>query len=763
MQKAYIGIDIGTTSVKCMVIDSAGEILASQGVAYPSSYPCSGWVEQEPEDWVNAVFQSIRLCLPDIRGYLVEALSFSGHMSSPVFLDAQGTVLAPCITVADSRCEKQADELRAQYEKDFLAFTGNAPMTWAVAPKLLWMKENHPEVYDYAATVLCAKDYVRYRLTGIAVTDVTDAGNWLLFDRRCGQWNEELIRRLDLKRELFPPVVDSRTIAGTLLPEAARETGLQEGIPVLAGAADMACSQLASGAALPGCIAVTLGTSGQVCMRVSNFEKAGSKKVTFHPGVQPDMMYTMASVFSGGLSVNWLYRLIFGHSPSNPQDFRQLGKLSEQIDKNRDGRNSVIFLPFLTGSGSPWFRQTDRAAFAGLGNDVTSENLLESVMEGVAFNILDNMGIFRQMGCPIDKITLAGGGINLSAWPAMIADIVGKDVDLLEITDVSTYGACLIARSVSMTSQEWEQCITARPPVSKTIPFSPENHELYSRKYGIYQKLCKSASKVTEEILDLCRGSNGQHKVIIFEDDSAPAMSLGKRLDWKAMNCRVICSACSNPKCLEIIRNEVPDFIFFDIHGPKTELLNIIAAVKSEFPAVQIVFLTECVNPEYTQKALTLGADFCLPKASETEKIRNITQTMLDKLENMEANSDFRESPASAFSPECSDANSFIVHYAIRYMEEHYAEKLTLNDVAKAVYVSQWHLSKLINQYANRSFPEILNNIRIEHARQLLKNPSLLISDVAEQVGFQEVSHFSRVFRKLTGTTANEYRQNAKH
>ncbi|MEA4998976.1 MAG: FGGY family carbohydrate kinase [Candidatus Limiplasma sp.] len=488
--KAYIGIDLGTTSVKCLAMDDAGRVCASASGAYPSHYPHPGWVEQEPEDWMRSVYEALRSCVTALQGYRIEAVSFSGHMSSPVFLNEWGEPLARCITIADIRSAAQSARLMREHREDFERVCGNRPLDCFAASKLLWFQEERPELYARVRRFVFAKDYVRGQLTGVwGVTDPTDAGNSLLYDFALACWDEKLIGAIGLNPDIFPQVEPSASVVGSLTKVAAERSGLPEGTPVVCGGADMACSQLGTGALKDGLMVITLGTSCQVCMRVPCVQPAGIGKLTFHRGAPENTLYAMASVFSGALSVNWMYQTLWNRSVLEKSDLGVLAGLNEEIAQVPMGAQGVFFLPFLTGSGSPSFDTGDRAVLAGLSNGVIKPQLMRAVMEGVAYNILENLRIFEVMGASVETVRLGGGGTKMPVWSGILADVLGRDLNMLDTADASAVGACILARSIDRGSGALAAISDETVTCRTIIRHSPVRHGLYGKLFEQYGRL----------------------------------------------------------------------------------------------------------------------------------------------------------------------------------------------------------------------------------------------------------------------------------
>ena len=491
----YLGIDIGTTSVKCMAVDGNGKHLLTKSKAYKSEFPYSGWVEQDPEDWMDAVYQSVYACRKELPYNHIEAVSFSGHMSSPVFLDEENQPLRKCITVADTRSFRQSRFLVKNYLRDFIEVSGNYPFECFIASKLLWLKEEEPHIYEKVKTFVCAKDYVRYRLTGELCTEPSDAGNTNFYDLNKKEWSYDLIRKAGIRTDIFPKVIKSTDVAGFITKDAAKKTGLKEGTPVICGAADMACSQIGTGATMDGCLAITLGTSGQVCMKVSDINPKGIGKISYHQGAADNLMYAMATIFSGGLAANWCYQLLYNKDQMKEEDFVLLGGIAKNMKDIPAGSKGIIFLPFLTGSASPYFNSIDRAGFTGLSLSSTKEEILHAVLEGVAYNIYENIKVYKKMGYHIDTIRLGGGGAKLPIWGQIIADVIGKDIDVLESFDASALGACVLAGSYS-DSQFNLIKVSEEIKLKDKIRYSKKEHAIYRKYLQDYNDFYKVMAKI---------------------------------------------------------------------------------------------------------------------------------------------------------------------------------------------------------------------------------------------------------------------------
>ncbi|WP_314000838.1 FGGY family carbohydrate kinase [uncultured Paenibacillus sp.] len=501
-KQLLMGIDIGSTAVKVIAMTAEGEVRASATGHYPTSSPRPGWVEQDPESWWSAAAEAIRACMAQTGPAAIGAVSFSGHMSAPVLLDGGGKPVLPSILIADTRSFEETRYLRETYRDEFTALTGNVPVDAFTVSKLLWIKKHHPQALERAAALLFPKDFIRFKLTGHIGTDATDAGNSLLYSAAERRWAAVLIRKLGLAPELFPPVGESHHAVGKVGREAAGLTGLPEGTPVVMGAADMACSQLGTGAAQPGTLAVTLSTSAQVVLRVGSIAPEMAGRVTFHPSAIPHSLYAMGSVFTGGLGVDWGYRMLTGKTRLEAADFDAIGELSERMDGLPLGSGGLLFLPFLMGSGTPYFDSSDRASWLGLSTGQDPALLLHSVMEGVAYNIRESMEVFESAGYSIQRVHLGGGGSRNSVWCRMIGDVLGKDMAVLANRDASAAGAAILAGVGSGVYETAEAAADAVVRTGAALEHSPVRHDAYNGIYRRYRKVYVALNEFYRETDD---------------------------------------------------------------------------------------------------------------------------------------------------------------------------------------------------------------------------------------------------------------------
>ncbi|MBB6729604.1 xylulokinase [Cohnella zeiphila] len=494
IQPLLLGVDIGSTSVKCVAVEPDGTVAAAATGTYPIASPRPGWVEQRPEHWWRAAARAIRECVAGTDASRIAAVSFSGNMSAMVLADRRGRPVRPSMLVADTRAARQAEWLKERYGEEIAAMTGNEPLAAFVAPRLLWLRENDPGALTESSRFAFPKDYIRFRLTGEWATEPTDAGNTLLFDPAKGDWAWKLIRELGIDPALFPPLCSSAEKIGRVTKEAAVRTGLPEGTPVVAGGADMACSQLGTGILAAGETAVTLSTSIQVVtpLREPIRNLAG---FTFHPSAVKGTFYAMGSVFTGGLGVDWGLRMLTGDSVSAAPDRNKLERWTEAMKDIPPGSRGLLFLPFLVGSGSPSFDERDRASWLGLTLGQDKPLLLHSVLEGISYNIRDNLELLERAGIPVRELRIGGGGSRNPVWCRMVGNVAGKPASLIGNRDASALGAAMLAGIGTGCYASAEDAVAQAVRLTQRLEPEPDAAGRYDEMYPDYQEVCRSLNR----------------------------------------------------------------------------------------------------------------------------------------------------------------------------------------------------------------------------------------------------------------------------
>src|SRR3989440_11359562 len=436
---ALLGIDLGTTGVKAALFAAAdGRVLSWAFIDYPLSHPHPGWAEQNPEEWWQATLSAIRLCLTDgvgegISPSNVRGVGLSGQMHGVVLLDEQSMVLRPCIIWADQRSEAQCRWMTERVGAERLIdYVSNPALPGFSAPKALWVRDNEPDIFARARTLLLPKDYIRFRLTGKLGLEISDAAGTCLLDVKHGVWSREVLEAIEFDPALLPPVVPAVAICGSTTEEIEQLTGLLAGTPVAGGGADNACGAVGNGVVQPGLALVSIGTSGVVLAYTDSPQVDTSGPVprvhTFNHAV-PGAWYLMGVTQAAGLSLRWVRDNIGlperALEPWTGLDaYELLAKESEQI---QPGCDVLLFLPYLQGERTPHLDPWARGGWIGLTASHDRRHLIRAVLEGVAFSLKDCFAILREQGLRLEQGGAAGGGAKSPLWRSILAEWVGVE------------------------------------------------------------------------------------------------------------------------------------------------------------------------------------------------------------------------------------------------------------------------------------------------------------------------------------------------
>jgi len=480
-----LGIDISTTGSKAIVMDESGEIRASASSPHTLQTPRPLWSEQDPDQWWEAVKASIRAALEqaELAGGSITAVGLTGQMHGLVLLDEAGEVLRPAILWNDQRTQAQCDEIHARIGKeDFIRITGNVALTGFTAPKILWVQENEPDVYARIAHVLLPKDFVRYKLTGNLATDKADGAGTVLMDLKSRCWSPEILSALDVSPKWMPELYEGSEVTGRVTSEAAEQTGLPAGIPVVAGGGDQAAQAVGVGAIHEGIVALTLGTSGVVFATTNSpFIEPEGRLHSFCHSV-PDRWHLMGVMLSAAGSLRW-FRDTF--APTMEYDL-----LLEPALGIAPGADDLLFLPYLTGERTPHPDPRARGAFVGLTVRHTMSHLTRSVLEGVAFGLRDSFELMKSTGlASVDQVRISGGGAKSLLWQQILADVFDSELVTVNTTEGAAYGAALLA---GVGSGHWlsvDAACEATIRITGNVRPNPEAARKYEDVYSLYREL----------------------------------------------------------------------------------------------------------------------------------------------------------------------------------------------------------------------------------------------------------------------------------
>ncbi len=495
-QSYLLGLDISTTGAKALLINTGGDVVASATTPLTLSTPKPLWSEQNPIDWWEGITASIQAVIKEavIRGEQVSAIGLTGQMHGLVLLDEAGDVLRPAILWNDGRTAAQCDEIRQRIGKEkLIQITGNDALTGFTAPKILWVAENEPDIYQRVRHVLLPKDYVRFCLTGEYAVDRAGGAGTILFDLKTRTWSEEVCAALDIPLDWLPPTYEGPEITGHISEAAAKATGLKPGTPVVGGGGDQAAQATGVGAVRPGVIALTLGTSGVVFAATEQplIEPEGRLHAFCH--AVPDRWHFMGVMLSAAGSLQW-YRDTLAADVA-------FDELIEEAAAIPPGAEGLFFLPYLTGERTPHPDPLARGAFVGLTIRHSRAHMTRAVLEGVAFGIRDSFILIQNAGLgEISEVRISGGGARSPIWRQIMADVLGVEIKTVNTTEGAAFGAALLAGVGVGIYADTEQATDAMIRVTDTTTPNPEVHDQYAAWYGQYRALYPALKESFEAI-----------------------------------------------------------------------------------------------------------------------------------------------------------------------------------------------------------------------------------------------------------------------
>ena len=489
----YIGIDLGTSACKFLLMDEKGQIKNIVSEEYPLEFPQPGWSQQRPEDWMKAVYEGIPKLLSGFDGQQVAGIGAGGQMHGLVVLDESDAVIRPAILWNDGRTAKEVDYLNQVIGKEKLSeYTANIAFAGFTAPKLLWMKANEPELFAKIAKIMLPKDYINYCLSGVHCTDVSDASGMLLFDVKNKCWSKEMLDIIGVKEEQMAKIFESYEPVGKILPEMAEKLGISRDCVIAAGAGDNAAAAVGTGTVGDGACNLSLGTSGTLFISSKSF--GVDEKNGLHSFAHADGYYhLMACMLSAASCNKWLMEDIF-----QTQDYA--GE-QEKITDEKLGRNHVFFLPYLMGERSPINDTNARGTFTGMTMDTTRADLTQAVLEGVAFAIRDSLEIARSQGIEVTTSKICGGGARSALWKRMFANILNVKLEILESEQGPGMGGAMLAMVADGTYGSVKEVCDALVKVVDCVEPEPELVALYEERYQQFRLIYPALKEVFAKIV----------------------------------------------------------------------------------------------------------------------------------------------------------------------------------------------------------------------------------------------------------------------
>ena len=480
MSMDYIGIDLGTSAVKLLLMAGDGSIRNVVSREYPIFFPHSGWSEQRPEDWWSAVLDGLKALLAGYDGKQVAGISFGGQMHGLVMLDAQDRVIRPAILWNDGRTAEQTAWLNDTVGRETLsACTANIAFAGFTAPKLLWVREREPENFARIAKIMLPKDYIAYQLTGVHSMDYSDASGTLLLDVEHKCWSEKILRLCGVETDWLPTLFESYQVTGTVKSALAAELGLGTGCVVAAGAGDNAAAAVGTGTVGEGRCNVSLGTSGTIFISSRSFRV--DRRNALHAFAHADGRYHLMGCMLSAASCNqWWMDSIIGTKDYAAQ---QAGM------EERLGENTTFFLPYLMGERSPHNDPRARGMFIGMSMDTTRRDMTQAIMEGVSFGIRDSFEVAKSLGIHPDGTRICGGGSRSALWRKMIANILDLPVERVASEEGPGLGAAMLAAVACGEYDSVDEAAKAIVRVTETIDPDPELAAKYQGQYLRFQRL----------------------------------------------------------------------------------------------------------------------------------------------------------------------------------------------------------------------------------------------------------------------------------
>lgn len=490
----FIGVDIGTSGTKTVLFDELGNVITSATVEYPMYQPQNGYAEQMPQDWDNAVMQTLAAVMKDsgVNKDDVKGIGLSGQMHGLVMLDENNAVIRPSIIWCDQRTAAECEEITEKVGAErLIEITANPALTGFTASKILWVRNHEPENYEKCRHILLPKDYIRFRLTGEYATEVSDASGMQLLDipNRC--WSDEVLEKLEIDKALLGKVYESPDITGYVTAEVAARTGLKEGTPVVGGAGDNAAAAIGTGVAEDGKAFTTIGTSGVVFAHSSNISIDPKGRVHTFCCAVPGCWHVMGVTQGAGLSLKW-FRDNF--CDAEKQTAKSMGVdeyylMDKEAEKSPIGANRLLYLPYLMGERTPHLDANARGVFFGLSAMHQKRDMLRAVMEGVTYSLRDCLEVFREMDITVDDMMACGGGGSSPLWRQMLADLYNCPIQTLASKEGPALGVAILAMVGTGYYPSVADACKAIVKTNQTCNPNGESVSNYEQYYQLYRQI----------------------------------------------------------------------------------------------------------------------------------------------------------------------------------------------------------------------------------------------------------------------------------
>ncbi|CUX21518.1 xylulokinase [Clostridium sp. C105KSO13] len=488
----YIGIDLGTSAVKLLLMDENGEICNVVSKEYPLYFPHPGWSEQDPRDWYEQMTEGMKELTSSFEKSRIAGISFGGQMHGLVVLDENDEVIRPAILWNDGRTGKETEYLNDVIGKVKLsACTANIAFAGFTAPKLLWMRENEPENFSKIRKIMLPKDYLAYKLSGVFCTDYSDASGMLLLDVEHRCWSKEMLEICGVTEEQLPRLYESYEVVGNVKPEVAEIFGFEKDVKVVAGAGDNAAAAVGTGTVGEGMCNISLGTSGTIFISSKSFSVDANNAL--HSFAHADGNYHLMGCMLSAAACNkwWMDEIL---------QTKEYAAEQERIINL--GENQVFYLPYLMGERSPHNDPKARATFIGMTMDTTREEMTQAVLEGVAFGLRDSLEVARSLGMQIERTKICGGGAKSPLWKKIIANVMNLKVDVIESEEGPGYGGAILAAVGCKEFSSVEEAAENLVKIVKTIEPDKELVDKYEERYQKFRKIYPTVKGLFRELTE---------------------------------------------------------------------------------------------------------------------------------------------------------------------------------------------------------------------------------------------------------------------
>lgn len=499
MKEYLLGIDIGTSACKVALFQKNGAVVGSASSDYPVYYPHQGWAEQNPDEWWNAVCCAVKKVIisTNIDPKDVKGIGIDGQSWSAIAIDKHGSVLTNTPIWMDTRAKVICDRLNVEIGADeIFELSGNPLQPSYATAKILWYKEQLPEVYEQIDKILQSNSFIAYRLTGVISQDICQSYGFHCFNMRTGQWDDAMCEKMGISRKMLPEIVPCHQVIGMVTKEAAEATGLTEGIPVVAGGLDAACGTLGAGVIHPGETQEQGGQAGGMSICMDTYTADPRLILSYH--VVPGQWLLQGGTTGGGGVMRWIEREFGDYERSVAEEkgissLNQFNALAEQV---KPGCEGVVFLPYMSGERSPIWDPDAKGVFYGLDFSKTKGHMIRAAMEGVAFSLKHNLDIAENLGAEVKELLAMGGSANSLLWTQIKSDITGKPIAVPSSDTATTLGAAILAGVGTGVYNDFEDAVSQTVKVTRRHEPDMEKHKVYENNYKIYLALYENLKEL---------------------------------------------------------------------------------------------------------------------------------------------------------------------------------------------------------------------------------------------------------------------------